>query len=61
MNFKEAVKSIPTLKFEKDRICDACQFEKQTKSYFKSIKDIMITTFRINTYGFILSDQNQKS
>ena len=35
------VKGIPYLKFKKGRICDACQLEKQTKSSFKSIKDIM--------------------
>ena len=35
------MKGIPHLKFEKDRICDACQFEKQTKSSFKPIKHIM--------------------
>ena len=38
---KELVKGIPCLKFEKDRICDACQLEKQTKSSFKTIKNIM--------------------
>ena len=35
------MKGIPYLKFEKDRICDACQLEKQIKSSFKSIKDII--------------------
>ena len=35
------VKGILCLNFEKDRICDACQLGKQTKSSFKSIKDIM--------------------
>jgi len=35
------VNGIPILKFEKDRICDACQLGKQTESSFKSIKDIM--------------------
>ena len=35
------VKGIPYLNFEKDRVCDACQLGKQTKSSFKSIKDIM--------------------
>ena len=35
------MKGIPYLKFEKDRICDACQLERQTKSSFKLIKDIM--------------------
>jgi len=29
------------LKFEKDRICDACQLGKQIKFSFKIIKDIM--------------------
>jgi len=41
MNSKEAMKDISTLKFEKDHICDACQLDKQIKSSFKSIKDIM--------------------
>ena len=35
------MKGIPYLKFEKNRICDACQLEKQTKSSFKSIKNIL--------------------
>ena len=41
INSKESVKGIPYLKFEKDRICDACQLGKQIKSSFKLIKDIM--------------------
>ena len=41
INSKELVKGIPYLKFEKDRICGACQLGKQTKSSFKPIKDIM--------------------
>ena len=41
LNNKEMVKCISYLKFEKDRICDACQLGKQIKSSFKSIKDIM--------------------
>ena len=28
INSKKSVKGIPYLKFEKDRICDACQLEK---------------------------------
>jgi len=43
INSKGSVKGIPYLKFEKDRICDACQLGKQTKSSFKPIKDIMIS------------------
>ena len=35
------MKGILCLKFEKDRIYDACQFGKQTKSSFKAIRDIM--------------------
>jgi len=38
---KKMVKGIHILKFKKDCICGACQLEKQTKSYFKSMKDIM--------------------
>ena len=41
INSKKSVKGISFLKFEKDRICDTCQLEKQTKSSFKPIKDIM--------------------
>ena len=41
INSKKLVKGIPYLKFEKDRICHACQLGKQTESSFKSIKDIM--------------------
>ena len=40
INNKEVVKGIPCLKFENDRIFDACQLGKQTKSSFKTIKDI---------------------
>ena len=43
INSKELVKSIPCLKFEKYRICGVCQLEKQTKSSFKPIKDIMLS------------------
>jgi len=41
MNSKKAVKGNPTLKFEKHRICDACQPGKQANASFKLIKDIM--------------------
>ena len=41
---KESVKGILYLKFEKNRICDACQLEKQIKSSFEPIKDIMTST-----------------
>jgi len=37
------VKDNPSLKFEKDRICDAYQLEKQITSSFRTIKDIMIS------------------
>ena len=43
INSKELVKGIPYLKFEKNRICGACQLGKQIKSSFKPIKDIMST------------------
>ena len=32
---KELVRGLPKIKFEKDKICDACQFGKQTKVSFK--------------------------
>jgi len=40
---QDVVKGIPKLKFEKDHICEACQFEKQTKTSFNLIKDIIST------------------
>jgi len=35
INTKEVMKGISCLKFENDRICDACQLGKQTKSSSK--------------------------
>ena len=35
LNRKQLVKSLPKLIFEKDRVCEACQKEKQTKVSFK--------------------------
>ena len=32
---KNLVRESPKIKFKKDKICDACQFEKQTKVSFK--------------------------
>ena len=40
---KDAVRGIPKLKFVKDRLCNACQHGEQTKSSFKSIKNVMTT------------------
>ena len=40
---KDLVVALPKLKFEKDRLCDACQKEKQTRVSFKS-KNIVSTT-----------------
>ena len=37
INNKKVIKGIPYLTFEKDRICDAYQLGKQTKSSFKTI------------------------
>ena len=56
INSKELVKGIPYLKFEKDRICGACQLEKQTKSSFKPIKDIM-TSRPLELIHMIFLDQ----
>jgi len=36
LNRKQLVKGLPKLKFEKDRVCEACQKGKQTKISFKS-------------------------
>ena len=35
---RELVRGLPKIKFEKDKICDACQFGKQTKTSFKPKK-----------------------
>ena len=40
---KDLVIGLPKLKFEKDKLCDACQKGKQTKLSFKS-KNIVSTT-----------------
>jgi len=40
---KNLVEGLPTLKYEKDRICEACQNGKQTKNIFKS-KNFVSTT-----------------
>ena len=40
---KDVVRGILKLNFEKDHLCDACQHGKQTKSSFKSSKDVMTT------------------
>ena len=37
---KNLVDGLPSLVFEKDKVCDACQFGKQVKSSFKSKKFI---------------------
>ena len=39
----DLVKGIPSLDFENNRICDACQFGKQTRNSFKS-KNVVSTT-----------------
>jgi len=41
--FKNLVEGLPTLKYEKDKICGACQKGKQTKNVFKS-KNFVSTT-----------------
>ena len=40
---KEVVRGLPNLLFQKDKICDACQFGKQVRSSFKSILEISTT------------------
>jgi len=42
LNRKQLVEGLPKLKFEKDRVCEACQKEKQTKVSFKS-KNVVST------------------
>ena len=38
---KALVVGLPKLRFERDKLCDACQFGKQHKSSFKSIKKVI--------------------
>ena len=40
---KDLVRNLSKIKFEKDKICDACQFEKQVKVYFKPKKCVSTT------------------
>ena len=40
---RDLVKDLSKLNFEKNRICDACQFGKQTRNFFKS-KGIISTS-----------------
>jgi len=40
---KEVVRGLLNLPFQKDKICDACQFGKQVRSSFKSILEISTT------------------
>jgi hypothetical protein len=42
----DLVKGLPITKFVKDKICDACQLGKQTKSSFKKKKKKVISTSR---------------
>jgi len=41
--FKELVRGLPKLKFEKDGLCNACQKGKQTRASFKS-KNVISTS-----------------
>ena len=36
----ELVRSFPNISFENDKVCEACQMEKQIKTYFKNKKFI---------------------
>ena len=40
LSTKQLVKGLPSVTFQKDKVCDACQFGKQIKSSFKSKKII---------------------
>ena len=40
---RNLIKSLPKLNFEKNKICDLCQLEKQTRSSFK-LKNIVLTS-----------------
>ena len=48
---KDLVVGLPKLKFEKDKLRDACQKGKQTKASFKS-KNI-VSTITIIAHGFV--------
>ena len=39
----DLVKGLPKIKFENDKICDACQLGKQTQISFKSINMLNIS------------------
>ncbi|KAL5578770.1 hypothetical protein UlMin_011212 [Ulmus minor] len=43
LSTRQLVKGLPSVSFQKDKICDACQFGKQIKSSFKSKKMISST------------------
>ena len=43
MSKKELIRGLPKLKFELDKVCDACQLGKQHKSSFK-LKDAISTS-----------------
>ena len=40
LSTEQLVKGLPSVTFQKDKVCDACQFGKQIKSSFKSKKII---------------------
>ena len=45
LSTKQLVKGLPSVTFQKDKVCDACQFGKQIKSSFTSKK--IISTSRL--------------
>ena len=54
---KDLVVTLPKLKFERDRLCEACQKGKQTKSSFKPLNMISLSR-PLASYGFVWSLKN---
>ena len=48
---KDLVIGLPKLKFEEDRLCDACQKGKQVRVSFKSNNSFYNSTFTTFAYG----------
>ena len=51
----DLVIGLPKLKFDKDKICDACQFEKQVRNFFKS-KNLFLLLDLLNCCMLICLD-----
>jgi len=47
---KDLVIGLPKLKFERNKLCEACQKGKQTKSSFKPINVVICNLFAVFNY-----------